>query len=207
MMRSIFFKEGGIHMKKKTVVIMINAAMIFYISVLIIFTISKIGSYYNKYKINHIGNIGFIIADSDHDVVIDAGDIVLVDLADFTLKEGDVAAYKDGDSIKFDVIDSVADGTVSMQNRGNAIKSDYIAGRYLFSIPLLGYAFSFKTAPVLSIVCIIVPSVLIFYYILTLLADGMIDRRTHRKKIMRRKDRRRIRYKKEGADFNKKAAI
>lgn len=195
-------------MRKKAVVIIINAAMIFYISVLIIFTISKIGSYHNKYKIDRIGNIGFIIADSDYGVdTIDAGDIVLADLADFKPKEGDVAAYKDGDSIKFGAVGSIADGTVSMKNRGSAIKSDYIAGRYLFSIPLLGYVFSFKTAPVLSTVCIIVPSVLIFYYILILLADDMADRRAHRKKIMRRKDRRRVRYKKEGMDFNKKAAM
>lgn len=193
--------------------ILINLAILTFTSVLLVCTVSSIGSHYNKHQINCLGGIGFVIADSSEDTFgISMGDITIVRLTGSQeLKKGDVAVYKDEyGRLAFAGAVGFKNGSMDVQTGQNTydnIKLGSIAGKYVFSIPLLGYVINFAEKGIGTVVCIVIPLVLIFAYILALVADGIIDGSRQRKKIIRKRNRRRQRYKEDGLFSTRKAVL
>lgn len=206
-------EDKHVRRKGSLTTILINLAILTFTSVLLMYIVSSIGSRYNKHHINCIGRIGFAIANGSKDAYgINMGDIIIIRLMEgHNLKKSDVAVYKDEyGRLDFAEAVGIRDGSMDVQtgqNTYDSIELDSIAGKYIFSIPILGYVINFAGKGIGIIVCIVIPLALIFLYVIALMADSIIDGSKQRKKIIRKRNRRRERYKQDRMFSGKKAVL
>jgi len=132
----------------------------------------------------------FIVLSDSMLPFIQSGDLVFVkEVETETLKEGDVIAFREGNSVITHRIVKIAEenGQKRFTTKGDnnntedplAVTGDFVEGVYIFGIPSIGNAALFIQTPVGMLVAIALPLTLItIYYILS---RRRLDREKHKR--------------------------
>lgn len=200
-------KESG-YMKvfKKLLAIMFSTFAVVFILALLLYIASIINTKNSDSKLLGIGNIRFFeIKDQSAASGIDRGDLVFIaKLGEDSIRSGDIIVYMDREDqpsmqevigIKGDVC-IVRDVTHNVES-GPTLDIEKIVGKYIFGVPLIGYALGYIQSQNGIIICIAVPLIFIAMYLFIVVIDRIHNFSRHRKRILRRKERRRERYRKE----------
>lgn len=195
--------------RKKIVTIFLDVLICFFLSALILYTISMINSRWSKYSLPGVAGVSFLVVKSGSmEPAIKTGDLLLVTKPETAnLKAGDIISYfNDGGELITHRIVKVENeafstkGDANNVNDSSMVPADRIAGMYAARVPYLGYVFGYAKTKVGIVVCLIIPSLIILGYALVMIVDEMHNSSRHRKKILRKRRRRMKRYSEEGMD-------
>lgn len=201
---------------KKILVILANIIIIAFILTVLLYIVSNTSTESSKNKVPGIGNISFFeVKDDIQAQGIESGDLVFINKAgQDNLKSGDIIAYMaEGSGMLTARVAGVSkdnciiEGIFENPSNAKMVPIDSISGIYFLKISKLGYILSYAQTKAGIIICIIIPTLLILVYIFIILIDGVHKISRHKRKIMRRRQRRRERYNSEDIYKRNRAVI
>lgn len=201
---------------KKIFIIIFDIILAAFVLTILLYKLSEIDEINGGSSIPGIGGTSFVgVKSGNQTLEIEQGDMVIaakVGLDD--LKSGDTVVYLSQENKAiFGKIESikgsncVLESNTSVTQGENMLPANNIEGICRIKVPYLGYITSFTDTKAGTVLCIAVPIFAALYFIAILLIDAIHNAKRHRKRIIRRKQRRRERYIKEGLYGNTRAMV